>query len=78
AEQGNANAQYNVGVSYELGFGVPQDYLRAHMWYNLAASNGDDLAPENRDKIAEKMTPAQIVEAQALARACVAKDYKGC
>jgi hypothetical protein len=24
------------------------------------------------------MTPAQIAEAQKLARECVAKDYKGC
>jgi hypothetical protein len=43
------------------------------MWYNLAASRfppgeGRDLAVKNRDIIAEKMTPAQISEAQKLAR----------
>ena len=29
AEQGNANAQYNLGVMYDNGEGVPQDYKEA-------------------------------------------------
>jgi len=29
AEQGNANAQYNLGVCYENGFGVEQDMNEA-------------------------------------------------
>ncbi len=58
---------------YEKGQGVPQDYVQAHMWYNLAASHfapgsDRDRAVKNRDIIAEKMTPAQIAEAQRLAR----------
>ncbi len=58
---------------YGDGWGVPQDYVQAHMWYNLAASRlppgkDRDLAAENRDIIAERMTPAQIAEAQRLAR----------
>jgi len=36
AEQGDANAQSNLGVMYEKGQGVPQDYVRAHMWHNLS------------------------------------------
>ena len=28
--------------------------------------------------IEQQMTPAQIAEAQKLARECVAKEYKGC
>ncbi len=55
------------------GHGVPQDYALAHMWFNLAASRdppGEDLdsAVKNRDIVAERMTPAQISEAQKLAR----------
>ncbi len=38
AEQGNAKAQYSLGIMYGDGLGVPQDYVQAHMWYNLAAS----------------------------------------
>jgi uncharacterized protein len=60
---------------YDEGRGVPQDYVQAHKWYNLAASRFPTSAKEfrdravgNRDAIAAKMTPAQIAEAQKLAR----------
>ncbi len=73
AEQGDAEAQFNLGSMYYHGYGVPQDYVQAHMWYKLAASRhppGEDRdrAAKNRDIIAERMTPAQISEAQKLAR----------
>ena len=33
-----------LGTMYEEGLGVPQDYVRAHMWYNLyAADSGQGL-----------------------------------
>ena len=50
------------------GPGVPQDYVRAHMWFNLAAAPGYPGAAAKRDSIAANMTPAQIAEAQKLAR----------
>ena len=68
AEQGNANAQYNLGVFYDNGLGVPQDRVRAHMWLNLAAMQGRESAATIRDLVARLMTPAQISEAQKLAR----------
>ncbi len=73
AEQGYAKAQSRLGVMYDNGKGVPQDYAQAHKWYNLAASRfppGEDrnLAVKNRDILAKKLTPAQIFEAQKLAR----------
>jgi len=68
ADQGNAIAQQNLGVSYANGEGVPQDYVSAHMWFNLSAAQGDANAIKNRDIIAQRMTPAQIAEAQKLAR----------
>jgi hypothetical protein len=33
AEQGNADAQYNLGVCYEYGYGVPKDHAEALKWY---------------------------------------------
>ncbi len=61
---------------YDNGRGVPQDYVQAHMWYNLAASRyrpgADrdlrDLAVKNRDIMAARMTPADVSKAQRLAR----------
>ena len=73
ANQGNALGQFNLGVMYGKGQGVPQDYVQAHMWSNLAASRfspGTDHAKavKHRDIFAQLMTPAQIAEAQRLAR----------
>ena len=40
AEQGNAKAQYNLGVMYGNGRGVKQDYFKAVNWYRKAAEQG--------------------------------------
>ncbi len=40
AEQGNAKAQFYLGVMYDKGQGVPQDYARAAKWYSKAAEQG--------------------------------------
>ena len=39
-EQGDAEAQYNLGFMYEHGQGVPQDYAAARRWYRKAAGQG--------------------------------------
>jgi TPR repeat protein len=78
AEQGNTDAQNNLGGMYATGQGVIQDYVRSHMWWSIAATSGSKGASKNRDKVAGMMTPAQIAEAQKLARECVRKKYKGC
>lgn len=69
AEQGDDGAQYNLGLMYATGRGVPQDYALAHMWFNLAgAGRYNKHTREARDNVAKQMTPAQIAEAQRLAR----------
>ena len=68
AERGDANAQYNLGVLYDNGLGVPQDRVRAYMWLNLAAMQGRESAATIRDLVARLMTPVQISEAQKMAR----------
>jgi TPR repeat protein len=78
AEQGNASAQRNLGVMYAFGKGILKDYVYAHMWANIAAMNGNELGGKLRDDFEKQMTPAQISEAEKLARECVAKNYKGC
>jgi TPR repeat protein len=64
---------------YVNGQGVVQDYVRAHMWFNLGAVSGKaEKATSNRDSLAAKMTPAQIAEAQKIARECQARSFKDC
>ena len=53
---------------YEEGLGVPQDYVFAHMWFNIAAANENEHAIDNRKRVAKKMTPQQIGKAQEMAR----------
>jgi len=40
AQQGDADAQRNLGLMYEKGEGVPQDYAQAVQWYRWAAEQG--------------------------------------
>jgi TPR repeat protein len=40
AEQGNAEAQTALGLMYDAGHGVPQDYVEAVKWYRCAADQG--------------------------------------
>ena len=62
---------------YAFGHGVPGDIVRAHMWLDLSAARAAQIegaqklardAQELRDTLSRKMTPAQIAEAQHLAR----------
>ena len=78
AAQGHAQAQRDLGFMYGAGQGVAEDMVRAHMWFNLAAAKGNGSALESRDLTSRHMTPKQIAQSQKLARACQARDYKGC
>lgn len=81
AKQGEAGGQYGLGSAYERGAGTTQDLVRAHMWYSLAATSGDSYAArfaQNRDKLASKMSAAQISQARAMAQKCKASKFKSC
>ena len=47
AESGDAEAQLNLGVMYNNGEGVPQDYAEALKWFRLAADQGYAIAQNN-------------------------------
>ena len=47
AEQGHARAQFNLGVTYAKGRGVPQDDKQAVKWFRLAADQGHANAQFN-------------------------------
>jgi hypothetical protein len=73
AVQGDGFAAVAISDLYQNGQSVPQDYLRAYMWLILAAQTNDPAAAKmaawQQDYLAKyKMTPAQITEAQKLAR----------
>jgi TPR repeat protein len=55
---------------YANGQGVKQDYVQAYKWFDLAAKHGPvgnrATAESNRDIMADKLTAAQIKQAQEL------------
>jgi TPR repeat protein len=69
AEQGNAKAQFNMGVTYYDGQGVLQDYVEAYKWALLASMNGSAQAGVLGDTLRRIMTPSQLEEAQRRAKA---------
>ena len=80
--KGSGNAHRNLGTAHEHGKGVLQDYVLAHMWYNIAGLSDDKtaatLGSTDRISIESKMTAAQIAEAQKRAGQCMLKKYKRC
>ena len=47
ADQGNADAQYNIGAVYDKALGVTRDSQEAVKWWRLAAAQGNQLAQYN-------------------------------
>jgi hypothetical protein len=47
ADQGDARAQFNLGVMYANGRGVAEDYVEAARWFRKAADQGNAKAQFN-------------------------------
>ena len=80
AEQKNRDAAFLLAVMYLNGLGVSEDYVLAHMWFNIAASSGaeyNDGARAARDGLAQRMTREQIAEAQRMARKWLEQHGEG-
>ena len=76
AEQGYSDAQYNLGVTYYLGYGVLKNEVTATTWWAIAAINGHQDAKGNMGAITKEMTPEQIAKAQELSKEMVKKNPK--
>jgi TPR repeat protein len=78
AEQGNAKAQNVLGVMFRKGEGVPKNPARAHMWLSVAAKRGDAKANTELREVSRTMTAQEISQAQEMAKACEASNYRQC
>ena len=71
AIRGNPFGQGMLGLMYDKGHGVPQDFVLAYKWLNLAAARAPkherDYFLRLRNAVASKMSPVQIAEGQRLA-----------
>ena len=68
AAAGDGRAMLALGRAYRRGIGVPQDYVEAHKWLNLAAGLGSVEAAGERDELAASMTADDQSAAMRLAR----------
>lgn len=87
AEQGNVSAMMQLGRFFDgkdidgrsaFGLITPEhrelrDRKLAHKWYNLAAARGEADAVRQRNNLTSRMTPAEVAEAQTLAREWLAE-----
>ena|ERR1700690_2274003 len=66
AQQDYAKAQLNLGAMYAGGKGVKRDFIQAYKWLNICAAKGEQKCVAQRDLVAEKLKPKQLVTAQRL------------
>jgi len=69
ANQNLPVAQRQLGAMYESGRGTSQDLIEAYRWYSQAAANNDPEAARSMNALAPRLTPDQIKEAEARAKA---------
>ena len=74
AEQDFGVAFGNLAYNYKFGLGVPQDDVLAYMWAHTATVGArGHYHQRTRDRIALRMTPAQVAEAKRLWRERLSK-----
>ncbi|CCQ91880.1 hypothetical protein NITGR_90019 [Nitrospina gracilis 3/211] len=76
SEYSFGNAFNSLGLMYSNGKGFPQDYIKAHMWFNIGSAMGYSFGRINRDQVEKLMTKEQVAEAQRLAREWMEKHRK--
>src|SRR5271163_2241490 len=62
AENGNAIAQYNLGLAYAYGRGVPVDRTEAFVWLSLAVQQG--ATGKDLNSVQSRMSPEELAAAQ--------------
>jgi uncharacterized protein len=68
ADQHNAVAERRLAQMEEQGLGGTRDPVGAYVLYEQAILDGDGYSVRLRDDLLKRMTPAQVTEAQALAK----------
>lgn len=78
AVQGFVDAQNALGQAYSLGRGVERNPTLAYMWFELSAVDDYPEAIADRDALRKEMNPADVKQAEKLARQCKQSQYQSC
>ena len=65
AERGVVDSQFNLGVLFESGQGLPKNVNDAFVWYSIAAAQGDQFAKTRIDVLTPTLDQADLVSALA-------------
>jgi localization factor PodJL len=65
AERGVINSQFNLGVLFESGQGMPKNLSNAYVWYGIAAAQGDKPAAERFEILKSELSAADVKRANA-------------
>jgi len=64
ANLGIKDSQFNLGILYGQGMGVPQNLAESYKWFALASKTGDSDAATKRDEVANAMDPEDLAAAR--------------
>ncbi|MDO5652357.1 MAG: tetratricopeptide repeat protein [Moraxella sp.] len=81
ANRGLAEVQYNLGLMYYNGYGVPQDYAQAREWIMEAANRDNAKAQYNLGLMFEHglgVCQSRANAKRSFRRACGNGEQKGC
>jgi TPR repeat protein len=81
AESGDKRAQKLLAEMYHKihhKTDPARNAMRAYMWYDIAASEGDAEAETGRDQVSRDMSAQQIQDAHEMAQRCLASHYAQC
>ena len=67
AERGVVDSQFNLGVLFESGQGLPKNVNDAFVWYSIAAAQGDQFAKTRVEVLSSTLDQTDLVSAAARA-----------
>ncbi len=67
AERGVVDSQFNLGVLFESGQGLPKNVPAAFVWYSIAATQGDQFAKTRVGVLSDTLPEADLTAAAARA-----------
>lgn len=76
AKEGGWIAASSLGLLYYYGEAVPQNFLRAYVWWSISKAQGHPI--DNVSLAAEQLTPDQLAQGQEMATRCFESNYRDC
>lgn len=74
AQQGDAEAQLELGILYEFGYGMANNQIAALAWYNLAARQGHPKAAARAELLKKRLSPGDVAKADSMGAKLLGKQ----